>query len=52
MSPSLVPQRAHPVYTLTDILARYVGVERDLVQFVEFLSLPAGRMVMPVTTAR
>jgi hypothetical protein len=48
MSPSLAPLRAHPVYTLADILARYVGVERDLVQFVEFLSLAAGRMVMPV----
>lgn len=48
MSPSLAPLRAHPVCALADLLAEYVGVERDLVQFVELLSLAAGRMVTPV----
>lgn len=48
MSRSLAPLRAHPVFVLADLLAEYVGVERDLVQFVELLSLAAGRMVAPV----
>lgn len=40
--------RTHPAFGIADALAEYVGVKRDLVQFVEFLSLAAGRMVMPV----
>ncbi len=40
--------KSHPVYAITDTLAEYMGVEKDLIQFIEFLSLAAGRMVMPV----
>ena len=40
--------KKHPVYAITDPLAEFMGVEKDLVQFIEFLSLVAGRMVMPV----
>ena len=40
--------KTHPVYAITDSLEEYMGVEKDLIQFVEFLSLVAGRMVMPI----
>jgi hypothetical protein len=45
----LAPLRAHPVFQLADVLAAYLGVQRDLIQFIEFLSLAAGRMVMPIS---
>jgi DNA-binding transcriptional ArsR family regulator len=49
MIDSLDPLRAHPAFrALADNLAEYVGIERDLIQFIEFISLCAGRMVMPI----
>jgi hypothetical protein len=44
----LAPLRAHPAFRVADLLADYTGLDRDLVQLVEFLSLAAGRMVLPV----
>jgi hypothetical protein len=44
----LTPLRSHPAFPVMDQLARHVGVARDLVMMLEFLSLAAGRMVMPV----
>jgi len=44
----LHPLKTHPVYAITDSLSEYMGVEKDLIQLVEFLSLAAGRMVMPI----
>ena len=44
----LTPLRLHPAFGVADLLAAHMGLDRDLVQFVEFLSLAAGRMVMPV----
>jgi len=44
----LTPLRSHPAFGVADLLAAHTGLDRDLVQFVEFLSLAAGRMVMPV----
>ncbi len=49
MSDSLAPLRTHPAFqVVADTLAAYVGIERDVVQFMEFISLCAGRMVMPI----
>lgn len=48
MSDALEPLRIHPAFSLADVLAEYVGIDRDLIQFLEFLSLAAGRMVMPI----
>lgn len=45
---SLAPLRSHPAFGVADLLAAHTGLDRDLVQLVEFLSLAAGRMAMPV----
>ena len=44
----LAPLRSHPVFALADRVARHVGMPRDLIQFTEFLSLAAGKMVVPL----
>lgn len=44
----LAPLRAHPVFALVNRVARHVGIARDLIQVIEFLSLAAGRMVLPL----
>jgi len=44
----LAPLRAHPVFSIITRVARHVGVARDLIQVIEFLSLAAGRMVLPL----
>jgi len=44
----LRPLKRHPIYRITDSLSDYMGVEKDLIQFTEFLSLCAGRAVLPV----
>ena len=44
----LQPLRDHRIFGMADTLAKYVGINRDLVQFVEFLSLAAGKMAMPI----
>lgn len=48
VSDPLRPLKAHPVYSIIDSLVAYMGVEKDLIQLAEFLSLGAGRMVMPI----
>ena len=48
ISDALTPLRIHPAFGVADLLAAHTGLERDLIQLVEFLSLAAGRMVMPV----
>jgi hypothetical protein len=45
---SLDPLRSHPAFVVADLLAQHVGVERDLILFAEFVSLAAGRMVLPI----
>lgn len=40
--------RSHPVFPVADILARYLGLPRSLVQLVQYFSLAAGRMVTPI----
>ena len=44
----LDPLRTHPAFALADILAAYVGIHRDLIQWTELLSLAAGKMAMPI----
>ena len=44
----IAPFRAHPVFAAADLVAQLIGSDKDLVQCAEFLSLCAGRMVMPV----
>lgn len=38
----------HPAFEVTSLLAEYVGVRRDLIQIIEFFSLAAGKMAMPI----
>ena len=38
----------HSIIALADELGRYVGAKRDLVHFIEYLSLAAGRMGIPI----
>lgn len=45
----LTPLRRHPAYQVANSLAAYLGVEREMVHFVQSLSLAAGKMVMPVS---
>jgi hypothetical protein len=45
---SLTPLRSHPVFPVLNRVACHVGVSRDLIQSIEFLSLAAGKMVLPV----
>ena len=41
---ALEPLRAHAVFKLAECLAVYLGVARDFIHFVAFLSLTAGKM--------
>lgn len=45
---SLSPLRSHPVFPIANILARYLGLPRDLIQLVQYFSLAAGWMVIPI----
>jgi hypothetical protein len=38
----------HAVYEVANILASYLGIERDWICLAEFLSLAAGRMAIPI----
>jgi hypothetical protein len=45
---SLTALRAHPLTCLADWLATYTGVDRNLIQLMEMLSLAGGRMGCPL----
>ena len=40
--------RSHPVSAIIEPLSRYTGIGRSLITLTEYLSLSAGKMVMPV----
>lgn len=44
----LTPLRAHLSFPVFDRVSRYLGVERDLIQVLEFVSLAGGTMVLPL----
>lgn len=45
---SIKPLEDHAVYEVANILALFLGIDRDWISLVQLLSLAAGRMAMPI----